>query len=329
MKRISFLSIVFLLATRFAFADIIIGNPITSTSNFSVNIQLFAPTGQSFIADRSVLKSVGMWTSTCSCLPLITFQLSLLRGSGTSGAVLATRQAVAPQGLYGFLNLDFSGVAVTVGQTYTAVMTQITPNPPNSAGFAIYGTPNDYPGGIAFIKASPRPDLEFALRVIDDPLAAAAREYPAKFVCGAPDTDLAHNGQGLVAAGQYFATVNVHNPADVTAVLKVKVATAGTDAKSAGFVSSFTYMQLGADQVQKFDCDDIRSLAKNPQSGKEPSGLLDGFLVIITDFDLDVDTVYTGAQNGQLKTFDIQRVPERNLSSLPQQTFGNTPGKAP
>jgi hypothetical protein len=191
------------------------------------------------------------------------------------------------------------------------------------------GTPNDYPGGIAFIKASPRPDLELALRVIDDPLTAAVHEYPAKFVCGAPDTELAQNGQGLVAAGQYFATVNVHNPADVTAVLKVKVATAGTDAKSAGFVSSFTYVQLGAHQVQKFDCDDIRSLAKNPQSGKEPSGLLDGFLVIVTDFDLDVDTVYTGAQNGQLKTFDIQRVPERNLNSLPQQTFGNTHGKTP
>jgi hypothetical protein len=30
-----------------------------------------------------------------------------------------------------------------------------------------------------------------------------------------------------------------------------------------------------------------------------------------------------------LKTFDIQRVPERNLNSLPQQTFGNTHGKTP
>jgi hypothetical protein len=82
MKPILLLLAVLLTAMSHCRADIILGGP----PSFGVNIALFAPTGQSFIADRSVLKSIGMWTTSCNCpgQPLEQFQLRLLNGSGTS-----------------------------------------------------------------------------------------------------------------------------------------------------------------------------------------------------------------------------------------------------
>jgi hypothetical protein len=47
----------------------------------------------------------------------------------------------------------------------------------------------------------------------------------------------------------------------------------------------------------------------------EPTAFLDGFLVIKTDFNLDVVAVYTGAQNGQLATFGLERISGRKLNS--------------
>jgi hypothetical protein len=47
MKRFLSLPIVFLLTAQFAFADIIIGNPLNSNTSFAVTIQAYAPTGQS------------------------------------------------------------------------------------------------------------------------------------------------------------------------------------------------------------------------------------------------------------------------------------------
>jgi hypothetical protein len=47
----------------------------------------------------------------------------------------------------------------------------------------------------------------------------------------------------------------------------------------------------------------VRHLPQNPRTGKKSAGLLDGFLVAVTDFELDVDAVYTGAPDGQLERF--------------------------
>jgi hypothetical protein len=189
-------------------ADITFGDPPT----FSVNMAIFAPTGQSFTADGAALKSIGMWTSTCNCPndPPVQFQLNLLSGGGTSGALVATPTAVAPIGLFGFLDFDFSGVRLTVGQTYTAMMSQMSASPPTSAGTPTFGVMNVYAGGNAFVSGQPRRDLDFPLPVLDLPATAQALQYAAKFVCG----QSSQKERAIAASGTYFTVINLHNPTE-------------------------------------------------------------------------------------------------------------------
>jgi hypothetical protein len=173
MKRISLLILMLLTVIEACHSDILI-DPNSGGSGFSVNIKFFAPTGQSFTADGANLVSIGMWTDTCNCPndPPIQFQLTLLNGSGTSGTLVATRTATAPIGLSGFLDFDFTGTTLAVGQTYTAVMTQISLTPPDQTGTDIAGTSNVYSGGIGFISGQASPGLDFFLRVRSAPASA-------------------------------------------------------------------------------------------------------------------------------------------------------------
>src|SRR5713101_4531336 len=174
MRRPSILTLVFLATVGACHGDILIDPNSNPASQFTFNMTTFAPTGQSFTADSANLKSIGMWTGTCNCPndPPIQFQLALLSGSGTSGTPVAVRTATAPFGLFGFLDFDFTGTTLTVGQTYTAVMTQMSLNPPFSTGTSIDGTTNVYSGGIAFISGQARPDADFYLRVLSSTIAA-------------------------------------------------------------------------------------------------------------------------------------------------------------
>jgi hypothetical protein len=319
MKWLPLLLVVFLAAGRPCRADIVIGTP----PNAAFNIQIFTPTGQSFTADRSAIKSIGMSVSVCNCPPLMKFQLTLLNGSGTSGATVATRTATAPIGLFGFLDFDFTGVTLTVGQKYTAVMTQISPNPPNSTGISINGvSPNTYSGGVAFLSGLANPDVELSLRVVDEPLAASALQYSAKFLCGQTDEEEAEHGKGMAAYGMYFTVVNLHNPSEIEVVAKMKVATTKPNGQP-GDVSPFHSIQLGGDQALAVGCSEIRDLAK------APPGFLDGFLVVESDFSLDVVAVYTGSQKGLVETFGIERIGERKMNSGDAATPGSLGPNAP
>src|SRR5216683_7969570 len=135
MKRPSILTLVFLATVGACHGDILIDPNSNPASQFTFNMTTFAPTGQSFTADSANLKSIGMWTGTCNCPnnPPIQFQLALLNGSGTSGTPVAVRTATASIGLTGFLDFDFNGTTLTVGQAYTAVMSQIPPSLPSQA----------------------------------------------------------------------------------------------------------------------------------------------------------------------------------------------------
>jgi hypothetical protein len=317
MKWLPLLLVALLAAGRPCRADIVIGTPPAA----AFNIQIFAPTGQSFTADRSAIKSIGMSVSVCNCPPLMQFQLTLLNGSGTSGATVATRTATAPIGLFGFLDFDFTGVTLTVGQKYTAVITLLSPLPPSSAGISINGvSPSSYSGGTAFLSGLPTPNLVLSLRVIDEPLSASALQYSAKFLCGQTDEEEAEHGKGMAAYGMYFTVVNLHNPSEKEIVAKMKVATTKADGQS-GEVSPFHPIQLDGDQALAVDCSEIRALAK------APPGFLDGFLVIESDFSLDVVAVYTGSRKGLLETFGIERISERKMNSddaATPRTLGTT-----
>jgi hypothetical protein len=209
--------------------DIIIAPP-NGEAGFSLNLVIFAPTGQSFTADSADLNSIGMWTSTCNCPndPPIQFQLTLLNGSGTSGTPVATRTATAAVSLFGFLDFDFSGTILSVGQTYTVVMSQISPSPPSQGvGSQLYNTTDVYSGGIAFVSGQARPGLDFFLRVISSggtsqlPDLSITSVRPLQVIFGSDingdgDTDLVLNKSTAVLITVHVANAGaLHTSANV------------------------------------------------------------------------------------------------------------------
>ena len=299
MKRLALLIPAFLSAGVACRADITIGDP----PGFAVNIATFAPTGQSFTADGAALKSIGMWTTTCNCPndPPVQFQLKLLSGAGTSGALVATRTATAPIGLFGFLDFDFTGVSLVVGQTYTAMMSQIS-GPPTSPYTLIYGVTNVYPGGMAFWQGQPRPDLDFSLRVVDLPATAPALQYAAKFLCG----QSSQKERAIAAAGTYFTVINLHNPAEKEIAARMKVATIKSNGQP-GSISHFFPITLNADQAMAVECPEIQKM------GNIATPFSEGFVIVESDLSMDVVSVYTAGQGGKVATLEIERVPERKL----------------
>jgi len=151
-------------------------------SNSGLNDELYGPIGQSFTANVSDIDWIGMFTSICGCegdgYAPVQFQLELLNGSGESGSIIATETAIAPWGLYGFLYFDFKGTDLVIGDTYTAVLSQMTPTPPpmGGGGALVYEGAEDYSGGEAFWgspyligPAEPQPGQDFFLQVLSTP----------------------------------------------------------------------------------------------------------------------------------------------------------------
>src|SRR5439155_10644693 len=140
-------------------------DPSSNPSGVFADNPLFSePVGQSFTAVNANIEWIGM--SIGSCNSPMQFQLTLLTGSGTSGTAIATQTATAPSGLFGFLYFDFSGTTLTVGNTYTAVISQISPNPPECAGTQVNGITDVYSGGTAFVSGQALPSSDFFLRVL-------------------------------------------------------------------------------------------------------------------------------------------------------------------
>jgi hypothetical protein len=125
-------------------------------------------------------------------------------------------------------------------------------------------------------------------------------EYAVKFVCGKSDGT-------VVAPGEYWTAINVHNPAyrDVGFRKKIAIALPG---EKPGPVSEFFRAKLGPDEALEIDREDI---LKHAESG---DGLLKGFVVIQSHVELDVVAVYTAAGRDQLvETLHTERVPPRRL----------------
>jgi hypothetical protein len=123
-------------------------------------------------------------------------------------------------------------------------------------------------------------------------------EYAVKFVCGSPELP-------VVAPGQYFTAINVHNPGELPALFQKKVAVA-LPGERAGPVSRFYEAQLRPDQALEIDCPDILGHA-------QAHGFLKGFVVIESPVELDVVAVYS-AGHPQVETLDMERVRPRVVS---------------
>jgi hypothetical protein len=125
-------------------------------------------------------------------------------------------------------------------------------------------------------------------------------QYAVKFVCGKSDGK-------VVAPGQYWTAINVHNPAYQRVRFRAKVAVA-LPHLDAGPVSPFFDAKLGPDEALEIDCEDIFRRAHTD------ADFLKGFVVIQSHEELDVVAVYTAAgRDAQVETFHTERVSPRRL----------------
>jgi hypothetical protein len=128
-------------------------------------------------------------------------------------------------------------------------------------------------------------------------------QYAVKVVCG--EADPCRRPRGIVAPGEYFTAVNVHNPSrSETVPIRWKVAV-GQPGVQPGPVSPFFAARLKPDEAVEIDCPDI--LRASEHRGRP----LKGFVVIESARELDVVAVYTATRGGGVDALDIERVPAR------------------
>jgi hypothetical protein len=135
----------------------------------------------------------------------------------------------------------------------------------------------------------------------------AAREVPMQIVFQyAVKVVLGKSDGVVVAPGEYWTAINVHNPANTTVRFRKKVAIA-LPGEKAGKVSQFFEAKLEPDEALEIDRRDIFE-----HVGSED--FLKGFVVIESPMELDVVAVYTaGGREGFIETFHTERVAPRRL----------------
>ena len=129
--------------------------------------------------------------------------------------------------------------------------------------------------------------------------APTANQYAAKFVCG-------KNTEGkVVAPGEYFTGINVHNPGRETATIRKRFAVAFPGEKP-GPVSGVVEERLRPGEAFDVDCPDIATHVP-------VNGFAKGFVTIESPQDLEVVGVYTAAplSTREVVSEEIERVPAR------------------
>jgi hypothetical protein len=132
------------------------------------------------------------------------------------------------------------------------------------------------------------------------------RQYAAKFVCGkASDEQMKLFN---FAPGEYFTTINVHNPALRAEVGFQKKFALADPAEKAGRISRWFRAVLKADEAMQIDCHNIYD-----HLDIKPGTFIEGFAVIqlSTRQQLDVVGVYTAAGNGGVSAMHMERVAGR------------------
>lgn len=132
-------------------------------------------------------------------------------------------------------------------------------------------------------------------------------QYAAKFICGKalPSPTLANT---VAAPGTYYTAINVHNPQRDRPTTVYKKFAIGLPSETAGKVSQYFSMSLGADMTMQIDCTNI-----DRHTGTSVGTFLEGFAVIESDKPLDVVAVYTtGAGTpSQVSSIHTERVQPR------------------
>jgi hypothetical protein len=129
--------------------------------------------------------------------------------------------------------------------------------------------------------------------------APMAHQYTAKFVCGRDKE------AKVVAPGEYFTAINVHNPGREAASIRKRFAVAFASEKP-GPVSGVVEEVLKPGEAFEIDCPDIASHVPVERFAK-------GFVTIESPQDLEVVGVYTAANPStrEVVSEEVERVPAR------------------
>jgi hypothetical protein len=132
------------------------------------------------------------------------------------------------------------------------------------------------------------------------------RQYAAKFVCGKASDE--QRKLFNFAPGEYFTTINVHNPLRTVAVQYRKKFALADPAEQPGKISEWFRGALKPDQAMQIDCRNIYD-----HLGIDPGTFIDGFAVIelSTKQQLDVVGVYTAAGSTGVSAMHMERVAGR------------------
>jgi CARDB len=124
-------------------------------------------------------------------------------------------------------------------------------------------------------------------------------QYAVKVVLGKSEGE-------VVAPGEYWTAINVHNPTYTTVRFRKKIAI-GLPGEQAGPVSRFFDAKLGPDEALEIDRRDVFEHVGTDR-------FLKGYVVIESPMELDVVAVYTAAgQEGFVETLHTERVAPRRL----------------
>jgi len=130
-------------------------------------------------------------------------------------------------------------------------------------------------------------------------------QYAVKFVCGKAHGD-------VLAPGEYWTAINVHNPTSNTIKFRKKIAVTLPNER-AGPVTEFFDAKLGPDEALEIDREDIFKHARQRVE------FLKGFVVIESYVELDVVAVYTATgSHKQVDVMSIERViPRKQMMGKP------------
>jgi hypothetical protein len=132
-------------------------------------------------------------------------------------------------------------------------------------------------------------------------------QYAAKYLCGSVSARPGTPGNGIVAPGAYFTTINFHNPGNERIEFQKKFVIALPSENPEGKISQLYPANLLPDGAFEIECADILKHLGVQQT------FVKGFVVVLSRTELDVVAVYTAAATaaGPVVAFHTERVPKR------------------
>ena len=148
----------------------------------SHQIYALSPTGQTFTADDSYLKSIGFYFRDMNDrFPNGPVSVILLQGAGVDRDELARQSLTIAPGTWGYVDFLFLAVELVIGESYTAIVEATNERWGVQRNFHSYGESGnppipgkvDYPGGDMIILGDLLTvgDLKFRIVTVPEPTA--------------------------------------------------------------------------------------------------------------------------------------------------------------